>query len=825
MSSPETVKHIDYALLAKGHPRRHLVHKFWARKPHNVVAEYIEHYTGKGEIVLDPFVGSGVTAVEAMRLGRKAVAIDLNPVATFITSMISKPLDLEEFEEAFQKIDKKVKKEIESFYVTTCHKCGKEAQTIATIWERENPDPVELRYFCPTCKKRRTKVPSKEERRKIAELEKTEIPFWYPKAKLRYPTSREYKEGTHIEKYDDIQSLFTGRNLLALSMLYSEIESMREGVIKDFMKFAFTSMVHLASKMTPVRPTRPYSSFWAVHRYWIPEKYMEQNVWLLFRSAIKGRQGLLKGKEDSNEVIEFYAEAEDFGDLDDDANILISTQSALDLSGIPENSIDYVFTDPPYGGDIQYFELSTLWLSWLRGEGEDERFDLNWWDREITINPQQGKDFDYYHNRLHVAFREIFRVLKSGRFLTVTFHNTDVKVYNSIIRAVIFAGFELDKIIYQPPARASAKALLQPYGSAVGDYYIRFHKPKKSFERVFEREADEKRAKKIILESVKKILIERGEPTPLTDILKGHTLIYSELRKLGYRFFGANPESIREVLEGNRDKEFIFIKGEGWWFKEPSKYRLEVPLNERVELTVLDTLHRKVATFDDILQDIYLSFTNAQTPSPNSVRDVVQEYAIPKAGKWILKPRVRDREKEHSEMIGFLAELGSRSGHEVWIGLREQSDTYRGKPLSELCDFDQLSLTEISPDDIDRYVKQIDVLWIKDRQVAFSFEVEYTTAVTEAFLRCSAIPESHQTRRFIVIPKERERFLFRKLSSQLLRERVEKEGWELIFFRTLREFYNWNIRKKSINPSLILEIARTPVEERVEQATIESFSE
>jgi len=670
MSSAETVTHIDYALLAKAHPRRHLVHKFWARKPHNVVAEYIEHYSKNGEIVLDPFVGSGVTAIEALRLGRKAVALDLNPIATFITRMIAKP--------------------------------GPRSH-----WSRHSA-----------------------------------------------------------------------------------------------------------------------TSFWAVHRYWIPPRFLESNVWMLFESAaIKGAQGVLRGKKDANKQIPFYKEATAFSDLEDDANILIGTQSALDLSSIPDNSIDYVFTDPPYGGDIQYFELSTLWLSWLSGEEKDGTFNLDWWEREITINPQQSKDFDYYHNRLHVAFREIFRVLKSGRFLTVTFHNTDVKVYNSILRAVIFAGFELQKIIYQPPARASAKALLQPYGSAVGDYYIRFHKPEKSFEKVFEREADEKRAKKIILESIKKILIERGEPTPLTDILKGHTLIYSELRKLGYRFFGANPESISTVLDENKDKEFTFIKGEGWWFKEPSKYRPGMPLNERVELTVLDTLHRKVATFDDILQDIYLNFTNAQTPSPNSVKDVVEEYATPKAGKWILKPKVRDREREHSEMIGFLAELGSRSGHEIWIGLREQSDTHRGKPLSELCDFDQLSLREVSPDDVDKYVKQIDILWIKDGQVAFSFEVEYTTAVTEAFLRCSAIPESHQTKRFIVVPKEREKFLYRKLSSQLLRERVEKEGWKIIFFRTLREFYNWNVRKKSIDPSLILEIARTPVEERVKQATIESFSE
>lgn len=168
-----------------------------------------------------------------------------------------------------------------------------------------------------------------------------------------------------------------------------------------------------------------------------------------YRLLSNSARGITKEFIKQVALYDIYKRAESFEELDDDANILISTQSALDLSNIPDNSIDYVFTDSPYGGDIQYFELSTLWLSWLREEKQDERFNLSWWENEITINPEQNKDFDYYHNRLHVAFREVFRVLKSGKFLTVTFHNTDVKVCNSIIRAVIFAGFELERIVYK----------------------------------------------------------------------------------------------------------------------------------------------------------------------------------------------------------------------------------------------------------------------------------------------------------------------------------------------------------------------------------------
>jgi Zn finger protein HypA/HybF involved in hydrogenase expression len=358
MSAKQKSTQINYAILAKAHPKRHVIHKYWARKPHNVVAEYIKSYSNEGDVVLDPFVGSGVTAVEALRLNRKAVAIDLNPVATFITRMVSKPVDLEKFRNAFEDIKKGVRKEVEALYETKCPKCKGKAKILATIWEGETNEPVELRIYCPSCKTRRLKKPSKKDLELLKAIESSEIKFWYPNASLRYSTGVEYKEGTHMESINSIDKLFTKRNLLALSTIYHEIELLKDNSIRDLMKFAFTSMVHLASIMCPVANPSPRAhwsklsatSFWAVHRYWIPPRFMESNVWMLFESAaIKGAQSVLKGKEDANNQIKYYKEANAFSDFENDANILISNQSALDLSNIPNNSIDYVFTDHHMG--------------------------------------------------------------------------------------------------------------------------------------------------------------------------------------------------------------------------------------------------------------------------------------------------------------------------------------------------------------------------------------------------------------------------------------------------------------------------------------------
>lgn len=106
------MRHINYAIVPKAHTPLYMMHKYWARKPHNVVAEYIKRYSEKGEIVLDPFVGSGVTAVEALEAGRKAVALDLNPLSFFITWNTLFPVDINKLKKAFKEIEANVKGKI-----------------------------------------------------------------------------------------------------------------------------------------------------------------------------------------------------------------------------------------------------------------------------------------------------------------------------------------------------------------------------------------------------------------------------------------------------------------------------------------------------------------------------------------------------------------------------------------------------------------------------------------------------------------------------------------------------------------------------------------
>src|SRR4030067_3410264 len=107
------IEHIDYAIIAQAHTPMYLIHKYWARNPHNVGSEYIRHYSKEGEIVLDPFGGSGVTAMEAIKAGRKAISIDLNPMSAFLIENTLAQVSRQEIEDEFRRIEAKLNEHLE----------------------------------------------------------------------------------------------------------------------------------------------------------------------------------------------------------------------------------------------------------------------------------------------------------------------------------------------------------------------------------------------------------------------------------------------------------------------------------------------------------------------------------------------------------------------------------------------------------------------------------------------------------------------------------------------------------------------------------------
>jgi hypothetical protein len=346
------------------------------------------------------------------------------------------------------------------------------------------------------------------------------------------------------------------------------------------------------------------------------------------------------------------------------------------------------------------------------------------------------------------------------------------------------------KILYQYPARASAKALLAPYGSAVGDYYIRFYKPEQSRLIIPDSMIDPQAFENVIVDSVKGIIAERGEPVTYNDILKN---IYTELDKYGFLMV-ADPMKIQAIISKYKDGEFEFVDGKGWWLKNPSEFYLHViPLNERVEKSVVQILRRKGRIdFDDVLQDIFLRFKNALTPSPRTVSSILQEYADKvSGGKWKLKPSFKIREDEHSKLIHFLCNIGIKFGFNVYSG--HSSATYEGIKVSELPNYlDIKNLKSINDIQLSK-IKEIDVVWHKDGTINSIFEIENTTGITDALIRAANIP--YEVNRFIVLPEERDQLLQSRMREPMLESQFTNGHWRIIYYGTLSEFIEEHKRK------------------------------
>src|SRR6266566_6524794 len=680
------LEHINRQIPPEAHTAMYVWHKYWSRKTWNVVGTYVETYCPPGGIVLDPFAGSGVVAIEAARRNRRAIVCDLNPVANLITEVTVRPLDILEFKHAFERIQAEVRERIEKLYEIHCVKCKK--LLVCNAFVREGDKLVEVRYpKCPHCGHRCIDCkPLPSDVETLNHLERNAPTGWYPKNRLYYD-GEPFKEK---QKYDSLDELFTRRNLQALAWLYESIEKETNSHVREVLLAAFTSMIHLCTRMMPVgnpAASNHYTYFsspgWTQHSYWSAARYMEQNVWDKFEGAVTGPQGIINAKNESNELLCDVKVTDDWHKvLAGEAHIAVVTDDCVELmKKMPEESVDYIFTDPPYDSSIQYGELSYLWNAWLKA---DYRYTENIVTHEIVRNERQKKPFDVYYALLNSSFQGFYKVLRPERCLTLTFHNPTFMVRNATVRAGVFSGFDYEHIHHQPLGQVSAKAMLQPFGSAQGDFYLRFVKtarPTRPME-----EVSEDRFRRIVIETCREVIASRAEPTPYTILINQVDPVLAKRGLFGTLKTGLD---VKTVLEESIGKDFVLVDaklggatGKLWWFRdEIFVARLEqVPLTERVEETVFRCLQEKGrVTFTEVWDTVAREFPNSLTSNSTSISEALQIYGTKvSGGYWMLKPEIRLAVTAHSEMIAYLAKIGKARGYDIWIGQREQRDRAGG---------------------------------------------------------------------------------------------------------------------------------------------------
>ncbi|MHA1518812.1 MAG: DNA methyltransferase [Promethearchaeota archaeon] len=626
----DTIDELDYVVLPHTHSSMYLMHKYWARKPANIVATYIRKYSRPGEVVLDPFMGSGVTILESVFQKRKAVGIDINPISSFICKNSGIPVDLELFNAGIEVLYSKVAQADSVYcllYKILCPKCQSLAEITHIIWEnnynkkslhekntlgsQSHQIILEIRLDCPTCgnisftEAESHDFPTLKEivwkqesgaRLLLAKFQIPNINFDFT-----YSKDRKFLQLRHsLRTSPTMSDLFTDRAFVMLSWLRCLIMDLPADFhsLQDLFMFVLTSALGQASKMVWVIDKRQGKQLrrkqvgsWTHHFFWDPSSYFEVNAWNCYRQRFKK---IIRGKTESNERNQqgsyTFALSSDFSALSAKSPVLLLNHSVIDTT-LPDNSVDFIFSDPPYGDSIQYGELGSLWAAWL-GINMDQ-YISTMQQAEITINSRQQKTLSQYSDLLVKAFDHLYRILKPDRFMVLTFHNTSIKTRNALLLSVLQAGFDLKQILFQLPPRASIKSMLHYEGSPIGDYYLRFQKVEET-QRVYYPEyltklqniSDEEKQSTLI-SIITEILQRRGEPTYFIWI---SNLIDEYL----YRALLFPLLDFENLLSAITTKNIFLITKDGkWWFRDSDRITgSDTPLTKRIS-AYLDELLKK----------------------------------------------------------------------------------------------------------------------------------------------------------------------------------------------------------------------------------------
>ena len=227
-------------------------------------------------------------------------------------------------------------------------------------------------------------------------------------------------------KVSVLADFYTPRNLLALASLWNH----QKGGTCDEARatsFLLTSVFGSIERLTRFRFGRGGNGSLPGQLYF-PSLSVEENVF----DAVKTK---------ATKIIQLYETQRRTADHLFDFAVMCG--DAGRLKGIPDDSIDYIFCDPPFGSNIYYSEVNWLYECWL-GQRTDR-------EPEAVVhrkNDRGTKTIEIYSDRMCLAFREMFRVLKPGRFATIEFNNSDGRVFEAIKHAVRDAGFSIENMVF-----------------------------------------------------------------------------------------------------------------------------------------------------------------------------------------------------------------------------------------------------------------------------------------------------------------------------------------------------------------------------------------
>lgn len=546
--------------LKKQSVKRHFgVHPYFTKQVWNVVQEYIKNFTAPGDIVLDPFGGSGVTAIEALVLGRNAIHIDINPLSIFLVNSLLAPVDIHALTTTYDRLKEMLQKHL----------------------------PV-----------------SEQD----VELSLDRLP--YPK-------------GVFLPKNSDVdtvEQLFTRQQLAQLAYLKSLIIDISDQNIRSLFLLMFSGLlnkINLTYHASKDRSEgRGNSSIFAYYRYRIAKQPAILNLLDYFESRYKK---ILAAKIELLSVLPANAQS----------SLSVRKGSATILTDIATESVDYIYTDPPYGDKIQYLDLSTMWLAWLDLPVKEEDY-----RQEAIEGGKFHKSKQDYSTLLAQSIEEMYRVLKFDRWMSFVFAHKNPAYWHMIVDTAEQIGFEYMGAVKQSNNKTTFKKRQNPFTVLSGELIINFRKIKTP--QVMLKFDLGKNIANIIIETVEQVIAKN----------QGATVdeIYQELilKGLEIGFLDALSKQYQD-LTPFLNAHFVFdAESKKFHISQVTSFKSCIDVRLRIKYFLLSYLRRlakngETPTFDEIILHIMPLLKNGITPEEQTILNVLQQIAErTEQGRWKL---------------------------------------------------------------------------------------------------------------------------------------------------------------------------------------------
>lgn len=415
---------------------------YWSQKPYNICDILIESFSKPKDIVYDPFMGSGVTVLEAIKKTYKRIGIgcEINSAPVFIVNTLLNNYDKKKYDNISKKFIKSIK-DLQKYYETKCELCGSRGVVTSVIFDKESRDSEikikTVNYRC-SCSAKHSKIGDENDLKKINiehSLLNIDDELLIPNSKLA------------VYENQSISQIFTKRNFAVLDEIIGLINDLED--YQDVFKYILMSILHLC-KITD----KHSNSQWPL---WIPKiDCVEKNIIDLLEKKV------ISFSKTISYIKNNYTNSKDY-------KIFNKGSQYITNEDISDNSVQLIITDPPYLGQVAYSEYMQLYKSFLN-------LDFNIEDEIIVSSaPSRNKTETDYFNLLEQVFEICSHKLKEHGYFCMYFHDSNLDVWDKIIGLLSKYHINYLTQIHIPKSN-TLKNIISPKKSLNGDCILFFEK-------------------------------------------------------------------------------------------------------------------------------------------------------------------------------------------------------------------------------------------------------------------------------------------------------------------------------------------------------------